>query len=61
MSVTLLSPRDVAATLDQIGPVDVVFLDLEFPNFNGLSLIKDLQADQRLRDVPFARLYRPYE
>ncbi len=51
--VTLQSPRDVCATLDRIGRVDVVFLDLAFPNLDGLVLIGDLQADERLREVPF--------
>jgi CheY-like chemotaxis protein len=53
MSVTVMSPSGVFATLDQIGQVNVVFLDLKFPNHDGLTLIKELQADARLRDVPF--------
>jgi CheY-like chemotaxis protein len=52
MPVTLTSPHDIAAMLDQIGRVDVVFLDLKFPNSDGLDLIRDLQADERLHAVP---------
>jgi two-component system cell cycle response regulator DivK len=51
--IMLKSPRDVVTTLDRIGRVDVVFLDLEFPNQDGLKLIRDLQADERLNAVPF--------
>ena len=51
-SVTLTSPHDIAATLDRIGRVDVLFLDLAFPNLDGLDLIRDLQVDERLHGVP---------
>ncbi len=47
------SPRNIQAILDEIGQVDIVFLDLEFPNYSGLELIKDFKEDPRLADVPF--------
>lgn len=50
--VTVDTPRDISAALDDNGPVDVVFLDLEFPNYDGLQLIADLQDDPRLAGVP---------
>jgi two-component system, cell cycle response regulator DivK len=53
MPVTVASPREVAGALDQYGQVDVVFLDLEFPNYNGLDLISTFQTDQRLQGIPF--------
>ena len=36
-----------------MGPVDLVFLDLEFPNYDGFDILADLQADPRLAHVPF--------
>jgi two-component system LytT family response regulator len=51
--IVVESPRHIAATLDEIDQVDVVFLDLEFPNHDGLQLIGQLQADERLRGIPF--------
>ncbi len=50
--VTVESPRDISAVLDDCGQVDVVFLDLEFPNYDGLQLIAGLQDDPRLEGVP---------
>ncbi|MBN2303987.1 MAG: response regulator [Anaerolineae bacterium] len=50
--ITLLSPRDISAVLGESGPVDVVFLDLEFPHHDGLALVRQLQADPRLTGVP---------
>ncbi|NDJ75029.1 MAG: response regulator [Chloroflexi bacterium] len=47
------SPRDLPAALEEVERVDVVFLDLEFPNYDGLELIIDLKQDARLRDAPF--------
>ncbi len=47
------TPRNIQAILGQVGPIDVVFLDLEFPNYDGLKLIKEFKRDPRLADVPF--------
>ena len=52
-AITLESPRDCPAALREITHVDVVFLDLVFPNYNGIELIGILKADKRLYDVPF--------
>jgi two-component system cell cycle response regulator DivK len=46
------SIRQVAQLLDQQGAVDIVFLDLEFPNGDGFSLLGTLKADSRLKGVP---------
>jgi CheY-like chemotaxis protein len=47
------SPADVVESLDQIEPVDIVFLDFEFPNHNGLEWITILKNDERLASCPF--------
>ncbi len=46
------SPRYFAETLDQLDHVDVVFLDLEFPNGAGFNLLEDLKTNPRLSGVP---------
>ncbi|MGF1507248.1 MAG: response regulator [Chloroflexi bacterium] len=50
---SVLSPRDLETDLAGMGPVDVVFLDLEFPNYDGLDLIHTLREDPRLRTARF--------
>jgi len=47
------TPKNIEAILDEVGQIDIVFLDLEFPNYNGLDLIKEFKQDPRLADVPF--------
>jgi two-component system, cell cycle response regulator DivK len=49
---SLESPRSISEALEQIEPVDAVFLDLEFPNGDGLKLLSELKADPRLSGVP---------
>ena len=49
---SLESPRHLSQTLDQMESIDVVFLDLEFPNNNGFKLLEQLKADSRLQGVP---------
>ena len=46
------NPHDIALALDEIGHVDVVFLDLEFPNDDGFHILPELKADLRLQAVP---------
>jgi two-component system cell cycle response regulator DivK len=50
--VTVLSPRDLPGALDQLDQIDVIFLDLEFPNYDGFEIIKDLKRQARLSEVP---------
>lgn len=51
--ITLLSPRDLDSTLEQIvNPIDVIFLDLEFPNHDGFEIIHLLHHDERVTGVP---------
>lgn len=51
-TINLLNPHDISTTLDTTGEVAVVFLDIEFPNDDGFHIIKELQKDPRLADVP---------
>lgn len=47
------SPREIDTALKGIGPVQLVFLDLEFPNDNGLEAVHALRADPRLKGARF--------
>ena len=51
-AVSTNSPHDVAAALDAMPSIDVIFLDLEFPSGDGYKLIEVLRADARLENVP---------
>jgi CheY-like chemotaxis protein len=46
------TPRNLDEVLDQIPHIQVVFLDLEIPNYDGLALGQQLREDQRLQGVP---------
>ncbi len=46
------TPRHLDRVLEQMSSIDVVFLDLEMPNHDGLELAPLLRADQRLQGVP---------
>ncbi|MBE2271942.1 MAG: response regulator [Anaerolinea sp.] len=50
--VSLDSPRFLADSLAQIDHIDVVFLDLEFPNYNGLDLVNYLREQPTLSGAP---------
>jgi two-component system cell cycle response regulator DivK len=45
-------PGRVSSILDQLAAIDVVFLDLEFPNGNGFQILCELKSDPRLAEVP---------
>jgi chemosensory pili system protein ChpA (sensor histidine kinase/response regulator) len=50
---TLTSPLELPGVLNTLEAINVVFLDLEFPNFHGFDLLAQLQTDPRLASVPF--------
>ena len=53
VSTMLISPIDLPELLETLDPVDVVFLDLEFPNNNGYAILEQLRADPQMADIPF--------
>ena len=50
--IVLKSPRDISTAVNGSTQIDVVFLDLEFPNYDGMEVIGDLKTEQRLNGVP---------
>ena len=46
------SVKQINKTLTDIGRLDIIFLDLEFPNGNGFELLKTLKGDSRFAGVP---------
>lgn len=51
-SVMVSHPKHVEETLKTIDEVQIVFLDLEMPDFDGFDVLKNLKADPRLKNVP---------
>jgi two-component system cell cycle response regulator DivK len=49
---TLESPRFLEATLEETGKPDVIFLDLEMPNYNGFDIMRGLKDDNRFASIP---------
>jgi two-component system cell cycle response regulator DivK len=45
-------PRHLNTVINQLERIDLIFLDLEFPNYNGLEMCAELQAHPRLAGVP---------
>ncbi len=52
-TVVFDTPDALIESLDTLDHLDVVFLDLEFPNQNGLKAIQWMKRAQPLQDVPF--------
>lgn len=46
------SPADLPNLLDQDRAVKVIFLDIQFPGYNGFEVLEGLKADGRLVDIP---------
>lgn len=49
---TTQNPSRISHMLDEVGRVDVVFLDIEFPNDDGFDYLPGLLNDARLQNVP---------
>src|SRR6185503_4071049 len=45
-------PRDVADVLPELEAIDIVFLDLEFPDGDGFEMLPELKANPQLKGVP---------
>ena len=43
VAYTLDSPQFIAETIERMPQVDLVFLDIEFPDSNGFDVIKQLK------------------
>ena len=50
---TASSAHDISSKLAGIEPIDIAFLDLEFPNHSGLDLISELKKHEYLRNAIF--------
>ena len=46
-------PDEIAGVMTEATDLSLVFLDLEFPNHDGLDLIHDLKDNPQLSDIPF--------
>jgi CheY-like chemotaxis protein len=51
-STRVLDPKQLKNTLQSIGSVHVVFLDLEMPMIDGFQVFDQLKADTRFDNVP---------
>ena len=51
-STRVLDPKQLKNTLQSIGGVDIVFLDLEMPMIDGFQVFDQLKADPRFDGVP---------
>lgn len=51
-TTSVSSLRLMSTALDETPKVDIIFLDLEFPNGDGFDTFRSLKADPRLVKVP---------
>lgn len=49
---TFTSPRELENQLESLEQIDIVFLDLEFPNYSGLEFITIMKSLPALAEVP---------
>jgi len=45
-------PAQLDQKLNEIEPVDVIFLDLEMPYINGYEIFRNFKSDSRFNNVP---------
>lgn len=48
----ITEPRNLTRVIDGLPQISAVFLDLEFPNYDGMDLLGELRAHHKLEDVP---------
>lgn len=51
-STLVTHPNQLDSTLDTLGTVDVIFIDLEMPGMSGFDVRTRLKADARFAHVP---------
>ena len=51
-AATVGNPRDAARHMTQLGPPDLVLLDVEMPDMNGFDFLARMRAHKRLKDTP---------
>ena len=51
-STSVMSPTLISRTIEELDRIDVVFLDLEFPNGDGFQSLSDLQNNPTLQGIP---------
>jgi two-component system chemotaxis response regulator CheY len=44
--------QDGLEKLDQIGPVDLILLDMEMPRLDGIGFLETVKKDPRWKDIP---------
>jgi len=49
---TLFDSRDVVSVMQQLGSIDVVFLDLQMPEVNGYEVLSTIQDMPEFASVP---------
>ncbi len=49
---SLLDPKHLETTLQNISRLDVIFLDLEMPGIDGYEILQFLQEDDQLSTIP---------
>lgn len=45
-------PKQLDGVLDNLGQVNLIFLDIEMPGMSGYDVLEKLKADQRVGHVP---------
>ncbi|GAB4552741.1 MAG: hypothetical protein OHK0023_21140 [Anaerolineae bacterium] len=51
-----ISWHDLAAKLDGLPPLNLIFLDIRLPDVDGYVILEKLRADARFKDVPIVAL-----
>ena len=50
--IEVYDPRTLEAQLQDMPPIDIIFLDLEMPSLNGYQILRLFKSHPRYSDVP---------